>query len=60
MFIKNKSHDISYIIQILNNLARKNPNFEVVVETLNGIISAKLSDANIYEDIHGNIVIDCE
>jgi len=52
--IKNKT------IKILDELKEKNPGQKIIVETPNGTVSLKISDALIYEGINGEIVIDSE
>ena len=47
-------------IKILDELKKKNPEQEIVVETPNGTVSLKISDALVYEGINGEIVIDSE
>lgn len=48
------------VISILDELKKKNPNQEIVVETPNGTVTLKIADALIYEGINGEIVIDSE
>lgn len=48
------------LIKILDKLKKDYPCTEITVETTNGSASCKLSDANIYDDPNGNIIIDAE
>lgn len=47
-------------IKILDELKKKNPEQEIIVETPTGTVSLKISDALIYEGVNGEIVIDSE
>lgn len=47
-------------IKLLDELKKKNPSQKIVVETTNGTVSLKISDALIYEGMNGEIVIDSE
>ena len=48
------------VIKQLDKLKEEFPNQEIIVETLKGTVSLKIGDANIYEGIRGEIVIDSE
>lgn len=44
----------------LDKLKRDCPNQIIIVETPNGTVTVRIGDAKIYDDAHGNIVIDSE
>jgi len=52
--IKNKT------IKVLDELKKKEPEQEIIVETSSGTVCLKIGDALIYEGMKGEIVIDSE
>ena len=48
------------VIKQLDKLKEEFPNQEIIVETPNGTVTLKIRDANIYEGMRGEIVIDSE
>lgn len=48
------------LIKLLDKMKQATPDQILVVETPNGTVTLKISDALIYEDGHGWVVIDAE
>jgi len=48
------------LIKLLDKIKQTTPDQILVVETPNGTVTLKISDALIYEDGHGWVVIDAE
>lgn len=48
------------LINILDKIKKVNPNQKIIVETVKGSLELKLSDALIYDDPNGAVVIDAE
>lgn len=61
---KNAEFDDDDLVQnaitTLDKVKEKYPNTEIIIDACHGSASAKLSDANIYNDPANNIVIDAE
>jgi len=51
---------IDEIIKLLDKYGEQNPTAEITIETPNGTSTCRISNANIYEDDFGNIIIDAE
>ena len=47
-------------IELFDRLKEENPNQEIIVETPNGTVTFKIGEANIYEGMGGEIVMDSE
>lgn len=59
-FVDNTNLYVDYIIECLDKLKREHPDQEIVLETPKGTVSLKIGDANIYEGIRGELVMDSE
>lgn len=58
--VKDKHYYINSAIAALHDLAYQYPCIKIILEIPNDKTSCTLSEANIYEDGNGNIVIDVE
>ena len=54
------ANPIDEAIHALDNLKKNSPDAEITLETTNGTVSCKISDALIYDTSYGGITIDAE
>ena len=55
-----KTKLINNAIKALDKLKKEYPNTEITLETIEGTVCCKISQANIYDDAWGNVIIDAE
>ena len=58
--INSKTKLINNVIKALDKLKKEYPDTEITIETIEGTVSCKISQANIYDDTWGNVIIDAE
>ena len=51
---------VNKIIKYLDMLKKEYPDTEIIIDAPNNGSTCIIGNALIYDDLHGNIVIDCE
>lgn len=55
-----KEYSVDDVIRVLHEFGKQNPMLMITIDAPKSGNTAVISQSNIYEDIHGDIVVDCE